>query len=74
MNIAIIPARGGSKGIPRKNIRPLLGIPLITHSIKDAQEAQLVDQVYVSTDVQEIAEISGAAETKGPGSRINWHY
>lgn len=58
MNIAIIPARGGSKGIPHKNIRPLLGIPLIAHSIKDAQEAQLVDQVYVSTDDQKIAEIS----------------
>lgn len=58
MNIAIIPARGGSKGIPRKNIRPLLGIPLIAHSIKDAQEANLVDDVYVSTDDPEIAEIS----------------
>ena len=58
MNIAIIPARGGSKGIPRKNIRPLLGIPLIAHSIKDAQQAKLVAQVYVSTDDPEIAQIS----------------
>ncbi len=56
--IAIIPARGGSKGVPRKNIRLLVGKPLIAHSIEDAQESTLVDQVYVSTDDQEIATIS----------------
>ncbi|MEA5509375.1 acylneuraminate cytidylyltransferase family protein [Crocosphaera sp. UHCC 0190] len=58
VTVAIIPARGGSKGVPRKNIRPLAGKPLIAHSILDAQEAQWVDQVYVSTDNEEIAEIS----------------
>ncbi|WP_124975784.1 acylneuraminate cytidylyltransferase family protein [Aphanothece sacrum] len=58
ITIAIIPARGGSKGVPGKNIRPLAGKPLIAHSILDAQEAQLVDQVYVSTDDPEIAEVS----------------
>lgn len=58
MIITIIPARGGSKGIPGKNIRPLLGKPLIAHSIMDAQEAQLVDRIYVTTDDQEIASVS----------------
>lgn len=56
--ITIIPARGGSKGIPGKNIRLLSGKPLIAHSILDAQESQLVDQVYVTTDDSEIASIS----------------
>ncbi|MDJ0728559.1 MAG: acylneuraminate cytidylyltransferase family protein [Crocosphaera sp.] len=56
--IAIIPARGGSKGVPRKNIRLLAGKPLIAHSIQDAQESTSIDQVYVSTDDQEIATIS----------------
>ncbi|GJD21804.1 N-acylneuraminate cytidylyltransferase [Rivularia sp. IAM M-261] len=56
--IAIIPARGGSKGVPRKNIRILGDKPLIAHSILDAKEANLIDKVYVSTDNLEIAEIS----------------
>jgi len=58
VTVAIIPARGGSKGVPRKNIRPLAGQPLIAHSIQDALEAKDVDQVYVSTDDREIADIS----------------
>jgi len=58
INITIIPARGGSKGVPRKNIRPLAGHPLIAHSIQDALDAKRVDQVYVSTDDEEIADIS----------------
>ena len=56
--LAIIPARGGSKGIPRKNIRPLLGKPLITYNIEQAQRARLVNRVLVSTDDAEIAAIS----------------
>ncbi|MBD1936514.1 acylneuraminate cytidylyltransferase family protein [Microcoleus sp. FACHB-68] len=56
--LAIIPARGGSKGVSRKNLRPLAGKPLIAHSIMDAKEAKLVNSVYVSTDDPEIAEIS----------------
>jgi CMP-N,N'-diacetyllegionaminic acid synthase len=56
--ITIIPARGGSKGVPGKNIRHLAGKPLIAHSIIDAQEAQLVDHIYVSTDDREIASVS----------------
>lgn len=56
--ITIIPARGGSKGILRKNIRILGGKPLIAHSILDAQEAESVDKVYVSTDDPEIAAVA----------------
>ncbi len=56
--ITIIPARGGSKGVPRKNVRFLGDKPLIAHSILDAKEAKLVDKVYVSTDDPEIAEVS----------------
>ncbi len=56
--IAIIPARGGSKGVPRKNVRLLADKPLIAHSILDAQEATSVDSVYVSTDDEEIARVS----------------
>ncbi|MBE9166959.1 acylneuraminate cytidylyltransferase family protein [Pleurocapsales cyanobacterium LEGE 06147] len=56
--IAIIPARGGSKGLPRKNIRNLADKPLIAHSILNAKEAKLIDNVYVSTDDREIAKIS----------------
>ena len=56
--IAIIPARGGSKSVPRKNVLDFLGLPLIAHSIIDAKEAQLVDRIYVSTDDGEIAQVS----------------
>jgi CMP-N,N'-diacetyllegionaminic acid synthase len=56
--IAIIPARGGSKGITHKNIQTLLDVPLITHSILDANESKLVTQVFVSTDDIKISEIS----------------
>jgi CMP-N,N'-diacetyllegionaminic acid synthase len=56
--IAIIPARGGSKGVPRKNIRPLNGRPLIAYSIAAAQGASSVDRLVVSTDDGEIADVS----------------
>ena len=56
--IAIIPARGGSKGIPRKNIIDLCGKPLIAYSIQAALNAELVDRVVVSTEDEEIAEVS----------------
>jgi len=58
MNIAIIPARGGSKRIPRKNIRDFLGKPIIAYSIEAALEANVFDEVMVSTDDIEISEIS----------------
>lgn len=56
--VAIIPARGGSKGIPRKNILELAGLPLIAYSIIAAKCSQYVDRVIVTTDDQEISEIS----------------
>lgn len=56
--VAVIPARGGSKGIPRKNIKPLAGKPLIAHAIEAATAAATVQRVIVSTDDPEIAAIS----------------
>lgn len=56
--IAIIPARGGSKRIPRKNIKEFLGKPIIAYSIEAAIKSELFDEVMVSTDDEEIAEIS----------------
>jgi CMP-N-acetylneuraminic acid synthetase/spore coat polysaccharide biosynthesis predicted glycosyltransferase SpsG len=53
--IAIIPARGGSKGIPRKNLRPVNGKPLIFYAIRACLDAGIIDQVVVSTDDEEIA-------------------
>ena len=57
-NIAIITARGGSKRIPKKNIREFCGRPIIEYSIRAALESKLFDEVMVSTDNEEIAEIS----------------
>lgn len=56
--IAIIPARGGSKGLPQKNVLSLCGKPLIAHSIEDVQESALCHDVYVSTDDATITQIS----------------
>lgn len=56
--IAIIPARGGSKGLPRKNIKDICGKPLIAWSIDHAKQSKYVDEVFVSTDDTEIAEVS----------------
>ncbi len=56
--LAIIPARGGSKGIPRKNLRLLAGKPLVAHSIEHARQARRVSRVVVSTDDPEIAAVS----------------
>ncbi len=58
MNIAIIPARGGSKRIPRKNIKMFDGQPIIYYSIKVAQDSKLFDHIIVSTDDEEIADIA----------------
>lgn len=58
MKLAIIPARGGSTRIPRKNIREFHGKPIIAHSIATAQAAELFDHIIVSTDDAEIAEIA----------------
>jgi len=56
--ITIIPARGGSKGIPHKNVQILGGKPLIAHSILEAKKSKYTEKVYVSTDNLEIAEVS----------------
>ena len=56
--LAIIPARGGSKGLPGKNIRLLAGHPLIAYSIKAAQDSPGIGRVVVSTDSEEIADIA----------------
>lgn len=58
MRIAIIPARGGSKRIPRKNIRPFRGRPMISWSIEVALSSGLFDEVMVSTDDAEIADVA----------------
>ena len=57
-NLCIIPARGGSKRIPRKNIKPFLGKPIIAYSIEAALNSKLFDEVMVSTDDFEIAIIA----------------
>jgi len=56
--VAIIPVRGGSKRIPRKNVRPFCGKPAICHPIEAALESGLFQRVIVSTDDAEIAEVS----------------
>ena len=58
MNVAIIPARGGSKRIPRKNIKNFCGKPIIAYSIFAAKKSGLFDRIIVSTDDQEIADIA----------------
>jgi N-acylneuraminate cytidylyltransferase/CMP-N,N'-diacetyllegionaminic acid synthase len=56
--LAIIPARGGSKGLPGKNIKPLCGKPLIGYSIESAKQSKWISQLILSTDDNEIAEVS----------------
>lgn len=64
--VAIIPARGGSKRIPRKNIKPFLGTPIIEYSIQAALASNLFDEVMVSTDDNEIIEIAKKAGAQVP--------
>jgi N-acylneuraminate cytidylyltransferase len=64
--VAIIPARGGSKRIPRKNIRPFAGKPIIGYSIEAALQSQLFDRVIVSTDDAEIATVAGSFGAEVP--------
>jgi len=63
--LAIIPARGGSKSVPRKNIKLLNGEPLISYSIKMGLESKYIDRIIVSTEDNEIAEIA-----KGYGAEV----
>lgn len=64
--IAIIPARGGSKRIPRKNVRPFAGRPMIGYAIQAALDSGLFDRIVVSTDDAEIAEVARACGAEAP--------
>ncbi|WZL88718.1 pseudaminic acid cytidylyltransferase [Salinimicrobium sp. 3283s] len=70
-NLCIIPARGGSKRIPRKNIKDFLGKPIIAYSIEAALESKLFDEVMVSTDDEEIAEVGENYGAHVPFMRSN---
>ncbi|WP_447784180.1 pseudaminic acid cytidylyltransferase [Pseudomonas germanica] len=65
-NVAIIPARGGSKRIPRKNLLPFDGVPMIVRSIRTALDSGLFEQVVVSTDDAEIADVARAHGAQVP--------
>lgn len=67
--LAIIPARGGSKTLPRKNVLPMMGVPLIAHSIRAALGARHITEVVVSTDDPEIAEVARTAGASVPFMR-----
>lgn len=67
MILAVTPARGGSKGVPRKNIRPLCGKPLLAWTIEAVQSSQLIDEYVVSTEDAEIAEVA-----EKWGARVLW--
>ena len=69
MKLAVIPARGGSKRIPRKNIRDFCGKPIIAYSIEAALESGLFDQVIVSTDDDEIAALAREFGAEAPFMR-----
>ena len=70
--LCIITARGGSKRIPRKNIKEFLGKPIIAYSISAALEAGIFDEVMVSTDDLEIAEVSQKFDAKVPFMRSDF--
>ena len=69
MNIAIIPARGGSKRIPRKNIKLFYGKPIIAYAIEVAKNAKCFDRIIVSTDDNEIAKIARTFGAETPFQR-----
>lgn len=64
--LAVIPARGGSKGVPKKNIKPLNGIPLIAHSILEAKKSKYITELIVSTDSEEIADVAKKYDANVP--------
>lgn len=69
MKLAVIPARGGSKRIPRKNIKSFCGKPMIARSIEAARQSQLFDRIIVSTDDDEIAQVAQAWGAEVPFRR-----
>lgn len=64
--VALVPARGGSKGLPRKNIALLAGKPLIAYTIEAARQSSLVDRVLVTTDDEEIRQVALACGAEAP--------
>ncbi|WP_076259342.1 cytidylyltransferase domain-containing protein [Intrasporangium flavum] len=64
--LAVIPARGGSKGLPGKNIRPLAGLPLVAHSVRAAAMTPEVTRCVVTTDSEEIADVARAHGGEAP--------
>ena len=69
--LAIIPARGGSKGIPDKNMRKIAGKPLIEYTINAAKSSKLIDKIIVSTDSKKIANFSKSKCVEVPFLRPN---
>jgi pseudaminic acid cytidylyltransferase len=69
MRVAIIPARGGSKRIPRKNIKAFCGKPMIAYAIEAAQNSELFERIIVSTDDEEIASVAHAYGAEIPFMR-----
>jgi len=67
--VCVIPARGGSKGVPRKNIKQLAGRPLIAYTIEQALQSQYIDRTIVSTEDREIADISKQCGAEVPFMR-----
>jgi len=68
--LAIIPGRGGSKGVPGKNIKMLLGKPLIAWTIEEAKKSKYLTRIIVSTDSQEIADIAKQYGAEVPFLRL----
>ena len=66
MKLCVIPARGGSKRIPLKNIRPFFGQPMLAYPIQSALKSGLFDAVVVSTEDEEIAQVARAYEAEVP--------
>lgn len=64
--LAVVPARGGSKGLPGKNLRPLLGLPLLVHSLRLAELCPEVERTVVSTDSEEVARTAAAFGAEPP--------
>lgn len=69
MKVAVIPARGGSKRIPRKNIREFCGKPMLAYAVIAAQQSGLFDRIVVSTDDAEIAEVARQWGAETPFTR-----
>ncbi len=70
--LGLVPARGGSKGVPRKNLRLLGGKPVLQWTVEAAQESRLIDRLVLSTDDEEIARLGGSIGIEVPFIRPAW--